>query len=332
MVEKVNRENIVTDGRQGEDAKKEEDSKEKKLWEFDDATNPVRVRWNFTTVDWIKMGLLSITLVPIRMLVLFFALVLSWIAASIGLIGMDQTRPPSSYRRTISVILTYLGQLCCKCVGFQVKKIGHQVSKDVAPVLAVAPHSSFFDGLAVFYSGLPYIISRSENRKIPFIGKCIEFSQAIGVDREDPQSRYQTVREIVRRVQSDEPWPQFIIFPEGSTSNRKALMSFKPGGFVPGRPVQPVLIRYKNKHDTVSWTWDQPHGAIACFFATICQWQYCAELEFLPPYKPSEEEVLDSKLFANNVRNLMATELGIPLCDVTFSELKEKYGKKTKRE
>jgi hypothetical protein len=26
---------------------------------------------------------------------------------------------------------------------------------------------------------------------------------------------------------------------------RKALMSFKPGGFLPGKTVQPVLIRYK---------------------------------------------------------------------------------------
>ena len=50
------------------------------------------------------------------------------------------------------------------------------------------------------------------------------------------------VRKIVERAQDSRPWPQLMIFPEGSTSNRKALMSFKPGAFVPEKPVQPILI------------------------------------------------------------------------------------------
>jgi len=53
----------------------------------------------------------------------------------------------------------------------------------VAPILVAAPHSTFFDGFAVFWSDLPYIVSREENKKIPFIGKCIEFTQAISVKR-----------------------------------------------------------------------------------------------------------------------------------------------------
>ena len=38
-------------------------------------------------------------------------------------------------------------------------------------------------------------------------------------------------------------WPQLMIFPEGSTSNRRALMTFAPGAFNPGKTVQPVVIR-----------------------------------------------------------------------------------------
>ena len=98
-------------------------------------------------------------------------------------------------------------------------------------------HSSFL--LAYFF--LSY--RRQENRRIPLIGKCIELSQSLFVCREDPQSRQKTVRKIVERAQDSRPWPQLMIFPEGSTSNRKALMSFKPGAFVPGKPVQPILIR-----------------------------------------------------------------------------------------
>ena len=38
-------------------------------------------------------------------------------------------------------------------------------------------------------------------------------------------------------------WPQLMIFPEGSTSNRRALMTFAPGAFNPGKTVQPVVLR-----------------------------------------------------------------------------------------
>ena len=87
-------------------------------------------------------------------------------------------------------------------------------------------------------------MSRQENRKIPFVGKALEFAQSLFVNRMDPESRQKTVKEIVARAQSDTNWPQLLIFPEGSTSNAKALMPFKSGAFVPGKPVQPVLIRY----------------------------------------------------------------------------------------
>jgi hypothetical protein len=41
-------------------------------------------------------------------------------------------------------------------------------------------------------------------------------------NREDPNSRQNTVREIVRRTEDKKyKWPQLIIFPEGSCSNRK---------------------------------------------------------------------------------------------------------------
>ena len=122
---------------------------------------------------------------------------------------------------------------------------GKLATREEAPVLVVAPHSTYFDGFAVFWADLPYIISRQENRSIPLIGKCTELSQSLFVCREDPQSRQKTVKKIVERCQDGSGWPQLMIFPEGSTSNRKALMSFKPGAFVPGKPVQPVLIRYE---------------------------------------------------------------------------------------
>lgn len=53
-------------------------------------------------------------------------------------------------------------------------------------------------------------------------------------------------------------FPQIIIFPEGTCTNRSCLLSFKPGAFYPGVPVQPVCIKYPNALDTVTWTWEGP--------------------------------------------------------------------------
>lgn len=302
--------------------------------DFNPENDPFRVRLDFSSREKVQMVLVLIFIVPIRVLVAFISLVLAWAVSCVGLTGLDLSRPVrSGWRKQLQKLSCFLGQMCVRCVGFHTIEItGQRVSKEVAPILVVAPHSSFLDAFAIFWTGLPFFVNREENKNLLFFGKCIQFAQAIFVTREDPFSRQKTVAEIFRRVSSQEPWEQFLIFPEGTTSNRKALMSFKPGGFLPGKTVQPVLIRYKNKHDTVSWTWDQPHGFILCFLLTICQLANYAQLEFLEPYTPSDEEVANPKLFAENVRKVMAARLDVPLCNMTFEDIKEKYAKKKKEE
>merc|ERR1712013_613735 len=51
-------------------------------------------------------------------------------------------------------------------------------------------------------------------------------------------------------------WQQVLIFPEGTCTNRTALITFRLGAFIPGVPVQPVILRYDNCYDTVTWTWE----------------------------------------------------------------------------
>jgi len=290
--------------------------------------SPFRVRLNFSLSEKIQMLLCLIFVVPLRFIVCALALVTAWAMSCIGLMGLDVNKPMTGWRVHLQKVVCFFGKVCCMCVGFQNVEIkGRRRSAEEAPVLVVAPHSSFFDALAIFWSDLPYFVSRDENKNLPFIGKCIQFSQAIFVKRESKDNRSATVNEIIRRTNSSEQWSQFLIFPEGSTYNRKALFSFKPGGFLPGKPVQPVLIRYKMAHDTVSWTWDQPHGFIMVFFYTICQWNNPVQIEYLDPYIPSEEEIKDPSLFANNVREVMAAALEVPVCNMTYQDVKQMFTK-----
>lgn len=144
----------------------------------------------------------------------------------------------------------------------------------------------------------------------------MNFTQPVYVWRDDPNSRQNTIKEIIDRARSAEDWPQVLIFPEGTCTNRSCLIGFKPGAFYPGVPIQPVCIRYPNKFDTVTWTWEGP-GALKLLWLTLTQMQSYCEIEFLPVYQPSTEEKNDPRLFANNVRALMAKYVRLLFSDRT---------------
>lgn len=55
-------------------------------------------------------------------------------------------------------------------MGFRVVVKGKQASCVEAPILAVAPHSSFFDAIACIEAGLPSTVSRSESLEAPIFG------------------------------------------------------------------------------------------------------------------------------------------------------------------
>lgn len=63
-------------------------------------------------------------------------------------------------------------------------------------------------------------------------------------------------------------------------------------------------------------------------WATLVQPYTNVEIEFLPPYVPNEAERQDPKLYARNVRDVMAKALGVPATDATFEEAKARFGKK----
>ncbi len=203
---------------------------------------------------------------------------------------------------------------------------GKPASKKEAKVFVVAPHSSFFDAFAFVAIGMPCGVSRIENAQIPLVGLIIKCLQPIFVTRENSRKKEAVINEIKKRVERTSPWPQLFVFPEGTTTNRKCLISFKPGAFIPGMPVQPVVIKYNNKFDSTTWTMESL-SAYRAFFYTLCQFHNNMEVtvsgflaffsaakfmaifvvQFLPVIKPTNKERVDAKLFAENVRQVMAS-------------------------
>ncbi|CAF91143.1 unnamed protein product, partial [Tetraodon nigroviridis] len=249
-------------------------------------------------------------------------------------------------------------------VGFLwVRVKGRRAALKEAPVLVVAPHSSFFDMLVLCPTQLATVVSRSENSNLPVIGgkgprgrngkkpsisvkklemnrasrplglsllALLEFNQSVLVSRKDPESRKKAAAQLNERLTSDGYWPQMLMFPEGTTTNGAALIKFKPGAFLAGVPVQPVLLRYPNRlmrnwaavlfvqagvfaycEDSVRWTYKGTTW-LESLWHTTSQLYTNMTIEFLPVYEPSVEERSNPGLYADNVQKLMARAPGNP--------------------
>ncbi|XP_065589383.1 lysophosphatidylcholine acyltransferase 2 isoform X2 [Cyrtonyx montezumae] len=266
--------------------------------------------------------LLGIILLPLRAIFMVVLLLLSWLSASAATFchtGGVSVPLKGWRRRMIQTTLSCLTRTLFFVMGFRVTVKGKVASLQEAPIFVAAPHSSFFDAIVSALTGMPSIVSRAENLSTPVFGTILSSLQPVAVSRQDPDSRKNTVTEITSRALSRGQWPQILIFPEGTCTNRTCLITFKQGAFIPGVPVQPVLLRYPNKLDTVTWTW-QGYSLKELCIMTLCQLFTRVEVEFLPVHVPTEEERNDPILFANRVRQTMATALKVPVTDHTFED------------
>ncbi|XP_045766867.1 lysophosphatidylcholine acyltransferase isoform X1 [Maniola jurtina] len=279
------------------------------------------------TYDKIRTAIFTVILLPFRVIVILFLIVTAWFLACIGLYGLTEDdlreKPMTGWRSKLRFSILSLIRLVVVAAGFhRVRILGREhvpSNRREAPVIVIAPHSSYFDAIAIVCLGAPSVVAKADTARLPFIGQLINYTQPVYVWRDDPNSRQNTIKEIIERATSKEDWPQVLIFPEGTCTNRSCLITFKPGGFYPGVPVQPVTIRYPNAKDTVTWTWDGP-GALKLLWLTLTQVHSSCEIEFLPVYYPSEEEKRDPKLYARNVRDVMAKALGVPVLDYTYDD------------
>lgn len=60
-------------------------------------------------------------------------------------------------------------------------------------------------------------------------------------------------RSWMQRKASSDRYPRVLLFPEGTTTNGRVIISFQLGAFIPGFPIQPVVVRYPHIHFDQSW-------------------------------------------------------------------------------
>jgi len=287
-----------------------------------DPSNPFVHKIHLSPLQKVKICFLGVILVPLRLLLALVGLLVCTSLAWVGLLGLEEgeldNKPFTGWRLKIRHFICAVLRITFAACGFWgVKVIGKQVSPEEAPILAVAPHSTFFDALAVIVMGAPSVVAKADTGSIPFWGSLIKYTQPVLVQRTDPDSRKNTVRQISERSVAGKGWQQVLVFPEGTCTNRTCLITFRLGAFIPGVPVQPVIIRYNNVLDTVTWTWEGVSTWKVIVY-TLSQVVVNMSVEYLDPCVPSQEEIEDPKLFAYRVREVMAQKMGVGTTDCSY--------------
>lgn len=283
--------------------------------------NPFVHRINLTTAQKLQVAIMSVTIAPLRIVAMSICFLLTWFWGSLVTIGVKigAKEPFGPVRWALVNTIYYFARFVLFVGGFYRIRVRGKRSMD-APILVGAPHTSMFDVFLYFVSSPPpSTLSRSENHDIPFIRTLMKTQQPILVSRKDANSRKNTIDEMIRRSLSPKLWPQLLLFPEGTCTNGKALISFKAGAFIPGAPVQPIAVRYLNDINTFTWTMNGP-GYLKLIWLSLCQFEIKTEVTYLPVYYPNMEEKKDPKLYANNVRVLLADTLGVLSTDHTFED------------
>jgi len=284
--------------------------------------NPFVNHWNLTSEEIIELVVNGSVLIPLRVPLFIGTTALMSLLCKIVTYGipktMTVTEPLSPTRRAFLWLLYPLMRVNMMALGYWwIEREGTVASAKDAPIV-IANHVTFVDGSPLLMILLPSPIAAYENLNIPLIGNVIKALSTILVDRTDKNSRHNTIEALKSRGRSDGVWPQILIFPEGTTHSDNSLITFKAGAFIPGVPIQPVILSYGCWDP--SWVADGPalHHIILRLMAT--PWNDM-KMDFLPVYKPSETEKADAKLFANNVRAVMATKMNVPVTAHSFEDI-----------
>lgn len=270
--------------------------------------------------------LLGPILVPLRILLMLIFGLTGYIYA---LIGTSQWYRRGRTHNTEFELWFYATLFRCvfRACGMMVNVEG-EMSKETR-LLVIAPHSTFWDGFVCGWTNMACAVSAEKNRQIPVAGRYFEMGNLLFVTPGSGANYQNLVSNWLEETKGQER--HLIVFPEGMCGNRKSLLPFKTGVFRPGVPVQPVLIRYTNRLDTVTWTVHQNVGPLPMLILTLCQPYFTVTFEFLSVYTPSSEERSDPEIYANNVSRLMGKELGISVSKLTAKQWEQKLHAKEEK-
>ncbi|CAM6107605.1 unnamed protein product [Calypogeia fissa] len=311
-------------------------------------------RGPFPLLEKIVLGLALVTIVPIRVILMLFILVLYWsickVCTLFRLPGEEEGQENYGYltgvRRSVIVFTgRWLARLLLFVCGFYHIKVTHKTPEvmhrlDLGlgeretedneglletskgfPGAIVSNHISYIDILYHMSASFPSFVAKRSVAKLPLIGLMSKCMGCVYVQRESKSPNFKGVSGIIKeRLQAayqSRTTPIFLLFPEGTTTNGDYLLPFKTGAFLAGTPIQPVLLKYPYLRFSPAW---ETISGVRHVILLLCQFVNHLEVTRLPMYYPNAKESSEPKVYANNVRILMSTEGDLRKSDIGLYE------------
>lgn len=280
--------------------------------------NPFQTRTPIGFYETCKIIFFTITFIaPLRALLAALILLSMWPDVLIASVGHNQNEPLGCVRKLATYVIRFKMRITLFVLGvYYIPIIDHNSAKDFKrnANIIVANHVSLLDAIPIIIRHGCSAAAKKEVFKMPFIGSLMRAFQGIPIDRSSSEGRRAAIKQLANRC-SDPRLPPLLIFPEGTTSVDNVLTLFKPGPFIAGKPVQPVVIRFPNHyHDMLL------KGGVKSLYRLCCQFVNNMSYEYLSEYVPSAEEKANPQLFASNVRALMAKTMGAMTTEHSFED------------
>ena len=175
--------------------------------------------------------------------------------------------------------------------------------------VVVANHNTIFDGLVILSLINGCVAAKKELSYIPIIGRIMTNGlQTLWIERSGKLGRNNAKKQILDQV-SDNSLPPLIIFPQGTVSNIETLTAFKAGAFIPKATILPISLNWNaNKYVDHSYVAEMSDLSLI-IYCGCCQFINFCHVYVSNEYTPNTAEQNDISLFAENVRNLIASNL-----------------------
>ena len=286
--------------------------------------------WYASDLERVKMALLGPVLVPLRFCGLLAAAGGATFFANLSVLGLPQRNfqcgtavPLGAFRRALALPVFAFLRLFLFSLGYMYVETEGRVDRQAR--LVVCNHLGMVEPFILCLATRGSPVSRLENAKIPFLGALARTMQCIFVDRSDPDSRRKVAAEILERATQRRWRRPVFLFPEGTTTNGRSVITFKVGAFAPRLPVQPVIVDYPHSPGGFHPAWVVAGPSLPeIMLRMMCQPYNRAVVKFLPAVKPLPHEQdarVSPKVFAARVQRIMAAALGVKATDHSYEDV-----------
>jgi len=301
--------------------------------------------YDYDTPGWPCTAILKLVfalvtgLLPFRLIAFIFFFVLVGLMVRLG----SLLTPGSLPQRFVDVVFhVFMKILCSCCATYAVQVFNKErlawVQKPGPHPILVPNHISLVEAFNLHGVtwGMSGCVAKSQ-LAIPGIGWAATYMGAVVIDPKDKDMK-EKVKAGITKFAKNEPdehgrYPfkrAFTIYPEGITNSQLGLYRFNTGAFSPGVPVLPVLQRFPYTNMNPAWV-----SASKISSGNDLPWillRYMSQItmplhvKFMDVWEPTDAEMADPVLFASNVQNYMALQLGCVVTDTSNKILREKGG------